>query len=323
MSRRFRTVLAALAVPAVAVTACGGDSDDPTAAAAGAGGETVTVTDSRGEQEVPLDPERVVVFDLASLDTMDALGVDAATGVPQQIPLPSYLEQYGSDDYVNVGDLFEPDLESLPEADPDLIIIGGRSSGMYDTLAGALDEVPILDLSVDETDYLASVEQNIETIGTVFGKEAEAADAIARLDDRIAAIREQTADAGTALALLTTGGEVTAYSVNSRYDFLFSEFGFQAATEELGDTENRHGESVSFEFIRDANPDRLFVVDRDAAKGEEGKTAQEILDNPLVEATPAAANGDITYVDPMAWYIVPGGLTGFGQIIDDVEANLS
>jgi ABC-type enterochelin transport system substrate-binding protein len=33
----------------------------------------------------------VVVYDVASLDTMDALGVDALTGVPQG-NLPSYVE---------------------------------------------------------------------------------------------------------------------------------------------------------------------------------------------------------------------------------------
>lgn len=319
MSLRPRAAIAALAAPALALTACGDATDD--AASTAPTGDTVTVTDARGEQDVPLNPERVVVYDYASLDTIDALGVDAVTGVPQA-NVPGYLEHYSGDDYVNVGDTIEPDFESLPSADPDLIIVGGRSSTMYDALSDAFDDVPILDLSIDETDYLASVEHNITTIGTIFDKESEADAAIAAVDDRIAAIQEQAPAAGRALALLTTGGEVTAYSVNSRFDFLFSEFGFEAATAELGDTENRHGESVSFEFIRDTDPDHIFVIDRDAAIGEEGKAAQEILDNPLVDATNAAANDGITYVDPTAWYISPGGLTALNTILDDVEASL-
>lgn len=37
---------------------------------------TLTITDSNGDQiEVPNNPEKVVVFDNGSLDTMDALGV--------------------------------------------------------------------------------------------------------------------------------------------------------------------------------------------------------------------------------------------------------
>ena len=46
--------------------------------------ETISVEDARGTQEVPLKPETVVVFDMASLDTLGALGVEVA-GVPQVV----------------------------------------------------------------------------------------------------------------------------------------------------------------------------------------------------------------------------------------------
>jgi hypothetical protein len=44
----------------------------------------------------------------------------------------------------------------------------------------------------------------------------------------------------------------------------------------------RHGQVVSFEFLLKTNPDWLFVIDRDVAIGQDGKTAQQLLDNPLV-----------------------------------------
>ena len=100
-------------------------------------------------------------------------------------------------------------------------------------------------------------------------------------------------------------------------------FGVPAATGELGDSESRHGEAVSFEFIRKANPDLLYVVDRDAAIGEEGKSAEEILDNALVRGTKAWKQEKVTYVDAEAWYIVVGGLTSMDTLIDDVEQSLS
>lgn len=307
--------LVALPLLALGLVACGdsdGATDDGSA-------ETITVTDSRGESEVPLDPDNVVVFDMGVLDTLDALGVDAVTGVAKGGAVPSYLEKYESDDYVAVGDLFEPDLEAIPQAEPDLIIVGGRSSEMHDKLEDTFD-VPVLDISVDETAYLDSTRENVLTLASIFDKTDEAEEVLAGYDDRIEAVREQAADAGTGLVLLTSGGEVTAYSTSSRFDFVHSVFGVEPATDELGDSETRHGEAVSFEFVREADPDLMFVVDRDAAIGEDGAAAEEILDNALVRKTSAWQEDKVTYVDAEAWYIVVGGLTSLGTLISEVEA---
>ncbi|WP_185995533.1 siderophore ABC transporter substrate-binding protein [Nocardioides campestrisoli] len=320
LNHRRLATLATLPLLGLALTACGDDAEADDAAAAG---ETITVTDALGEEEVPLNPESVVVFDMGVLDTLDTLGVDAVTGVAKGGAIPSYLTKYESDEYVTVGDLFEPDLEAIPQTEPDLIIVGGRSAPMHDTLEDTFDGVPVLDLSVDSGDYLDSTRENVETLASIFEKTDEAADILAGYDERIAAVAEQADGAGKALVLLTSGGEVTAYSVNSRFGFLHDVFGVEAATGELGDEESRHGEAVSFEFVREANPDLLYVVDRDAAIGEEGKSAEEILDNQLVRATSAWKNDKVTYVDAEAWYIVTGGLTSLGTLIDDVEAGLS
>ncbi len=299
------------------LTACGDDGESTEAS-----GETITVTDALGEEEVPLNPESVLVYDMGVLDTLDTLGVDGITGVAKGGATPSYLSEYAGDEYVGVGDLFEPDLEAIPATEPDLIIVGGRSAAMHDTLEETFD-VPVLDMSVDEGDYLASAKTNITTLASIFEKKSDAEEILAGYDDRIAALKASAPDAGKGLVLLTTGGEITAYSVGSRFGFLHDDFGVQPATEELGDTDSRHGEAASFEFVREANPDLLYVVDRDAAIGEEGKTSQEILDNPLVRATNAWKDDRVTYVDAEAWYIVVGGLTSLGKLITEVEESLN
>jgi len=313
-----RRLAAVMALPLLALTACGGGSESTT----GGDTETITVTDALGEEEVPLNPENVVVFDMGVLDTLDTLGVDSVTGVAKGA-VPSYLSKYDSDDYVTVGDLFEPDLEAIPQAEPDLIIVGGRSAAMHDTLEDTFDGVPVLDMSTDETAYLDSSRKNILALASIFEEEQQAEEILAGYDERIATLKTDAGEAGRGLVLLTSGGEVTAYSVNSRFGFLHDDFGVTPATGELGDTESRHGEAVSFEFVREANPDLLYVVDRDAAIGEEGKTAEEILDNDLVKATKAWKDDKVTYVDGEAWYIVVGGLTSLGTLIEDVEKSLA
>jgi iron complex transport system substrate-binding protein len=317
LHRRLAAVLA-LPLLGFALTACGSDDE----AASGGDTETITVTDALGEEEVQLNPKSVVVFDMGVLDTLDTLGVDAVTGVAKGGATPSYLKKYDSDDYVAVGDLFEPNLEAIPRTKPDLII-GGRSAAMHDTLEDAFDGVPVLDMSVEETAYLESSRQNILTLASIFEKEKQAEDVLAGYDDRIAAVKKQAGGSGKGLVLLTSGGEVTAYSLNSRFGFLHADFGVTPVTGELGDTESRHGEAVSFEYIRKANPDLLYVVDRDAAIGEEGKSAEEILDNALVKNTTAWKNDKVNYVNAEAWYVVVGGLTSIGTLIDDIEKSLA
>ena len=53
--------------------------------------------------------------------------------------------------------------------------------------------------------------------------------------------------------------------------------------------------------------------------GEDAASAQEIMDNELVNSTTAAQNGDIYYVDSQAWYLAGVGLESLAQILADVE----
>src|SRR3712207_6877213 len=91
--------------PALAVSACGGGED--TTAEAAAESDEVTVAHAQGETAVPVDPQRVVVFDVGVLSTLHSLGVEVA-GVPEAT-YPESLAQYSGDEYAKVGSLFEPD----------------------------------------------------------------------------------------------------------------------------------------------------------------------------------------------------------------------
>ncbi|HDL3294252.1 TPA: enterochelin ABC transporter substrate-binding protein, partial [Mannheimia haemolytica] len=61
------------------------------------------------------------MFDTGSLDTLQALGVKI-DGMPE-FKVLSYLKP-SADKAVNVGTVFEPDLEALNSLNPDLIIVG-------------------------------------------------------------------------------------------------------------------------------------------------------------------------------------------------------
>ncbi|SNS60038.1 iron complex transport system substrate-binding protein [Geodermatophilus pulveris] len=298
-------------VTALAVSACGG-SEDTTAEASSAATE-VTVAHAQGQTAVPADPQRVVVFDIGVLSTLDSLGVEVA-GVPEAT-FPESLARYAGDGYPKVGSLFEPDYEAVNALEPDLIIVAGRSAAVYPQLA---EIAPTIDLSVDNADFLASFEERTTTLGEVFGEQDAVAGRLAAIETRAAEVREAAQDDGEALVVMTSASEVSAYGAGSRFGIVHDELGLGVADEDL--TEADHGDAVSFEYLAETDPDIMLVLDRDAAIGESGAAARAVLDNELVRGTTAWRNGDVHYLDSSVWYVAPNGLPSVETMIDEVAA---
>ncbi|MEC7000089.1 siderophore ABC transporter substrate-binding protein [Brucella abortus] len=251
-----------------------------------------------------------MVFDLASLDNLDRLGVKV-TGVPSGVPFPEYLKKYQGDDYAKVGTLFEPDYEAVNAAEPDLIIVGGRSAAKY----AALKKIaPTVDLTVDARNFIADTEANIEKLGQIFGKEAEAKAEAEKLNKELAALRTKGRrqrhrpsypPLPVAKSVPTAPARVSAS--------LHDSFGGKPAAPNL--SIGNHGQPISSEFILETNPDWLFVIDRDAAIGREGNSAKQLLDNELVRQTNAWKKDQVVYLDAQNWYLVGGGFSALHNTI--------
>lgn len=271
--------------------------------------EEIIVTHAQGETVLPAIPETVLTFDLASLSTLDVLGIPVA-GVPE-IGLPESLSQYA--DTLKVGSLFEPDYEAVNAAEPDLVIVAARSAAVYPQLS---EIAPTIDLTGDNTRFLAAQQHNAEILGQIFGKEEEVAALWADLEAQMESVRAQTAEAGNALIVSVSGGEITAYGPGSRFGWIHDDLGLMPVIEDI--EEATHGEAISFEFILEANPDWLIVLDRDAAIGEQAEAAAQVLDNELMHETTAWANDQVIYIEPANWYLVMGGLGALPEMVADI-----
>ena len=279
--------------------------------------ETVKVTHELGETEVPKNPEKVVVFDFGILDTLDQLGVESVAGVAQG-NIPTYLEQYeDTEKYENIGTLKEADFEAIHAMDPDLIIISGRQAEMYNEFS---DIAPTIHLGVDTTDYMNSFTTNMETVGEIFGKEAEIEEELAAINEQIEGIKEKTATSDEkGLIVLANEGKVSAYGAASRFGIIHDVFGVKQADE--GIEASTHGQSITYEYILDTNPDMMFVVDRNAAVGNDA-SAKDSLENELVQKTNAYQNDKIIYLDPDYWYLSGGGLQSVSEMVNAIESAL-
>lgn len=316
---------------AVILAACGSNnaatSDNNTAAAGNTEATTAPNTESKeltikhelGEITIKTNPQKVVVFDFGTLDTLDKLGVEV-TGVPQS-NVPSYLSKYSDAKYENVGGLKEPDFEKINSLSPDLIIISGRQQDSYDEFSKI---APTLYVAVDNANYMESFTKNVKTLGQIFGKEAEVETELAAINDSVKALNEKaTADGKKALIILANEGKISAYGSGSRFGIIHDVFGFTQADDKI--EVSTHGQSVSYEYVADKNPDYLFVVDRDAAVKSDGSksgSAKDAVENDLVKNTNAFKNGKIIYLDPNYWYLSGGGLISVSEMLKEVEVVL-
>lgn len=279
--------------------------------------ETISIEHelSTSPVEVPKNPEKVVVFDFGTLDTMDALGVEVA-GLPRA-NVPGYLSKYDDDKYVNLGSLKEPDFEALHAMKPDVIFISSRQAELYDQFA---EIAPTIYVGLDYAHYMDSFKHNAEMIGEIFSKDDEVKSQLADIDENIAAIKEKASSNGSkALVILASEGKVSAYGPNSRFGLIHDVLGYKAADEKI--EISTHGQNITFEYIVEKNPDVLFVIDRDAAVGN-GASAKDSVENDLVKKTNAYKNNKIIYLNGEYWYLSGGGLLSMKEMVKEVEAGL-
>ena len=178
--------------------------------AAAVSAATLTVPTVRGDAVVPKNPERVVVYDWAALDTLTELGVNVgATTAPVRV---DYL-QPAFDKAATVVTLFEPDYEALHRYNPQLVITGGPGAEAYEQLA---KNATTIDLTVDNGNIRISGEKQMETLARIFGKEARAAELKAQIDALFAQTREAAKGKGHGLVLSVTGNKVSAFGTQSR-----------------------------------------------------------------------------------------------------------
>ncbi len=334
------------------------DSEDP---------EFVTIVTLNEEQEeveieVPYNPERVAVMDLAILDMLDNFGVgDSVVGVSKGSSI-DYLQDYvNNDDIINLGTIKEADMEAVMECEPEIIFIGGRLSSQYEALS---EIAPVVYLATDtEKGVVQSTRDNALNVASIFGEEDVVEDLLAEYDERIDALSEVAQDSTAAIGMVSSGG-FNVLGNDGRCSIIGVEIGFdniglEAAAEssserggggggdrsessEDGESSERgessedssdessdsatatHGNEASFEVLVSLDPDYIFVMDRDAAINTDGaQLAEEVFDNELVHMTSAYENDQIVYLEHSnVWYTAEGGITALGIMLEDLESAL-
>lgn len=274
--------------------------------------ELITITHGLGETSFNKNPQKVVVFDYGIADALDTMGVEI-TALPQS-NVPAFLSKFKDSKYINVGTLKEPNFEKINEVKPDLIIISGRQADFYEEFKKI---APTIYMPIDNNNYMASFKDNMKTLGNIFSKEEIVEKELKVIEDSVKALNQKaTASSKNALIILANEGNLSAYGEVSRFGVIHNAFGFIPVDKNL--EESTHGQSVSYEYIVEKNPDYLFVVDRNAVVGGSAN-ASKTLDNELIRTTSAYKNNQIISLDPEVWYISVGGFTSTKKMVDEVH----
>lgn len=307
--RKKVTLLLILAITILGLVGC---STEATNSQDTEDAEAITITHSLGQAVVEKNPERIIVFDYGILDTLDKMGVEIL-GLPKG-NIPEYLSKFNDEKYENVGSLKEPDFEKIYELNPDLILISGRQSESYEELNKI---APTIFFQVDGAKYLESITNNYKILGQLFDKEEFVEEELSKLKESMDQIKEKVVEKGyNALVVMANDGAISAFGKGSRFGIIHEEFGFEPADPDL-EVAN-HGNSITFEYILEKNPDYIFVIDRSATVGG-NIGAEQIFDNDLIRETTAYKNGKIVYLTSQVWYVASGGLEGTNIMIEDIQ----
>ncbi|STU23976.1 iron(III) dicitrate transport system periplasmic iron-binding protein FecB [Klebsiella pneumoniae] len=288
-----------------------------TAQAAQPAYQPVTVEHKLGTTVVEKLPQRVVALDMNEVDFLDQLGVSVA-GMPKDF-VPHFLARYKDAPQVeDTGAIVQPNLERVHAAKPDLILITSLQAKHYKELS---EIAPTIHFDVDYRDsqvkHIEVIKDHLITLGRIFGKEDLARQKSAELDAKVEEARRITQSSPEkALIVLHNNGAFSSFGVQSRYGFVFNALGVTPAspTVETG----LHGQPVSSEFIQQANPGVIYIVDRTAVMERRPGLNAENLGNPLLRQTNAWKNGRVVFADSEAWYITAASPTSLKLVIDDV-----
>lgn len=263
----------------------------------------------------PAAPQRVVVYDLATLDTLQALGIPVA-GVPKA-QFPVYMAGYGDAKYTVAGSLFQPDYEALSQIQPDLIIVGGRSAAKAEVLGKV---APTLDFSVKGATMLQDMTRNITQVAALYGKQAQGQALIAQIEREVAELRRLASQAAPGVLLMAVNEKIMPQAPGARFGFLFDVLGAQSAVT-AKDVPARGGPAFTMDDLAKLNPEWIYVIDRNTAVGSAAGggaiiPSPKVFDNAQVKATPAGQKGQVVFLDPKGWYLM--GSTGPTALLNNV-----
>ncbi|MGD1940600.1 MAG: ABC transporter substrate-binding protein [Leptolyngbyaceae cyanobacterium] len=275
---------------------------------------TRTIEHAMGTTAVPVAPERVVVLDYAPLDSALALDVEP---VGRLAILPSSLYPSSVDTIPLVGSGVRPNLETILQLQPDLILSNRVSSGR---IYRQLSQIAPTVLTPDNGRN-GAWQDNLRLYAEALGKSEQAEQLLADYQQRVEAVQTVLPQAPEAIAVSVIAhwsGGIVAYSADSLPGSVLKDVGF-ARNPAQGEGKH-YGIRLSREDLTQIDGDVIFLLYNSESEDSVGKAA--FVSDPPWSRLEAVQQGSVCEVSSANW---AGGrsILAANQILTDVEACLN
>ncbi|MBP1991458.1 AraC family transcriptional regulator [Paenibacillus eucommiae] len=241
--------------------------------------QTKTISTVKGDVEVPVNPQRVVVLYLVG-DVL-ALGVKPIGSSSAYEGAAFEKEMDGTSD---LGTWFEPSPEAVLALDPDVIIVPSEETYQMLKQIAPTVYIPYEKMSVDE---------RLKQIGEVIGKEGESQVLLDNFYAKVEQAKKKLKEAGIldkTVTIMEGGkgsmGVVASKNYGRGSQVIYEYLGMKAPkiiNEEVQTSDSGNGHDVSFELLADYAGDYVF---RSSYEG-----MVDLSDNAIWNSIPAVKEG--------------------------------
>mgnify|MGYP003880583923 CR=1 FL=1 len=279
------------------------------------------VTDAVGTTHcLPEQPQRVISLTDGDTDALIALGVEpiaVSNGRGSQTP-PRYLVDFLPEGYISTGTFFQPNLEIVLEAEPDLILFSYGDFAEPATLEQLSAIAPVfVPVSGDGT-----WQELFTSVGEAMNMDAQVEEYFAAYDARIAEI-SASIEPETRFVIARWAAE--GPQVMAPYIFapaILQELGL-VMPDEIPELDEGHAHSapLSLETLPILDADWLFVGTLQA-EGDAAEALEAVFENPLFQQLEVYQNDQVVVVDGSVW-TSSGGPLAANLVLDVVAENFS
>ena len=258
----------------------------------------ITFTDAMGRTVTVSVPQRVGICSgslaecwLLAGGEVCAVTRDAVT--ERKLDLP--------DDYIDLGSLREPSLETILAADLDLVILMS-SLPNHRAMAETLDKTGIAYAYFDVenfADYLELIKVFTDITGRADLYEANAASIQPRIEAAITKGKRE--DAPKVLILRTSSSKVKVLDSSFMVGGMLKEFGCV----NVADSENGLLSELSIEAIVKENPDYIFISCMGDLEEGQAQLEAALTSNPIWDTLQAVQNGRVFYLEKELFHNKP------------------
>lgn len=257
--------------------------------------QTVTVTDVRGEVEIPAEPKRIV--DLSgNSDILSILGYKvvgtANSDAYDYTKFPSYLEEtLQGAEILGYSMQDTMDIEAVMNLNPDLIVISTVQEKMYDQLS---EIAPTVMIQLEALNW----KDDVEAFAGVFNKEEAADEWLANYEAEAKAagdkIRSEYGEDTTYLSFLASGGQFFVFDGAGFGNVLYEDMNL-AKPAGMPEQSDISLPVVTYEGLAAIDADYIFLIATE-------EDLVELESNAIWNSLPAVKEGNVVVLGASPYF---------------------